>query len=143
MNLDLAVYGLKLDETQKKQLQEKGELGLVSGFKAGEKDFSLWVGLDKQLNKVVTRREKDIYIDKIFGVQLDSKQVEALKKGEGAVITTKNNKELFIRVMAGGTTADGLGVYKKEKAVELNLLKADNKTENQEKKNSKSKGPKI
>ncbi len=45
LNLDLPVYGLKLDENQKKQLLEKGELGLIPGFKSGDKEFSLWLGL--------------------------------------------------------------------------------------------------
>ncbi len=63
-----------------------------------------------------------------------------MKKGEGVLITTKNNKELFIKVAAAGTSSDGLGVYKKEKAIELGFLKSEDKKQSQEKKISNSKG---
>lgn len=134
LNLDLPIYGVKLDENQKKTLSENGELGLVQGFKAGDKEFALWVGLDKQLNKVVTKPEKSVYIDKVFGVTLDDNQKKDLKSGQGTLITTKNNKELYIRVMAGGTSSDGLGVYQKTKALELGFIKENTPEKEEEKK---------
>lgn len=142
LNLDLPIYGMVLTPEQKEQINKTGELGLVPGFKANDKDFSLWIGLDKDLNKVVTRREKDIYIDKIYGAELKEDQKNLLKKGEGVLITTKNQKELYVKIAAGGTSNDGLGVYRKEKAIELGLLK-ESKKESQEKKTSQSRGQKM
>lgn len=135
LNLDLPVYGVKLNDEQKQTLIQKGELGLVSGFKSGDKDFSLWVGLDKELNKVVTKRENDVYIDKVYGVQLSEMQKNELKKGNGVEIKDKN---LFIKVSAAGTSSNSLGVYKTEKAIELGLMK---KVE--EKKNGRGTGMKM
>jgi len=136
LNLDLPVYGVKLNDEQKQMLTEKGELGLVSGFKSGEKDFSLWVGLDKGLNKVVTKRENDVYIDKVFGVQLNDTEKAELKKGNGIHL---KEKDLFIRVNAAGSSSNSLGVYKTEKAIELGLMKKPE----EEKKNSRGTGMKM
>lgn len=135
LNLDLPVYGVKLNDEQKQTLIQKGELGLVSGFKSGDKEFSLWVGLDKELNKVVTKRESDVYIDKVYGVQLSEMQKSELKKGNGVEIKDKN---LFIKVSAAGTSSNSLGVYKTEKAIELGLMKKA-----EEKKNGKGTGMKM
>lgn len=140
LDLDRPVYGLKLDEGQKEQLKKTGELGLVSGFKSNEgKEYSLWVAVDTKLNKVVTARENDIYIDKIFGVATTEDQKNKIKSGEGALIEIKD-KKYFIQASAATTKSDGLKSYTEEKAKEFKLIPEENK---EEKKNSKAKGMKV
>lgn len=140
LDLDRPIYGLKLNEEQKSQLKKTGELGLVSGFKTKEgKDFNLWVSLDSKLNKVVTARENDIYIDKIFGVVPTDEQKNKIKSGEGALLEIKD-KKYFIQASAATTKADGIKSFTEEKAKEFKLIPEDKK---EEKKNSKAKGMKV
>lgn len=140
LNLERPIYGLKLDENQKNKLEKTGELGLVSGFKTTEgKDYNLWVSLDTKLNKVVTKRENDIYIDKIFGATPTEEQKNKIKSGEGALIEIKD-KKYFIQASAATTKVDGLKSYTEEKAKEFKLISEDTK---EEKKNSKTKGMKV
>ena len=140
LDLDRPIYGLKLNEEQKNQLKKTGELGLVQGFKTKEgKDFNLWVSLDSKLNKVVTARENDIYIDKIFGVVPTDEQKNKIKSGEGALLEIKD-KKYFIQASAATTKADGIKSFTEEKAKEFKLIPEDKK---EEKKNSKAKGMKV
>lgn len=140
LNLERPIYGVKLDEDQRKQLEKTGELGLVSGFKTTEgKDYNLWVSLDTKLNKVVTKRENDIYIDKIFGATPTEDQKNKIKSGEGALIEIKE-KKYFIQASAATTKVDGLKSYTEEKAKEFKLIPSEEK---EEKKNSKAKGMKV
>ena len=139
LNLERPIYGKVLDVEQKQKLQKTGELGLVQGFKSGEgKEFNLWVSLDKGLNKVVTARENDIYIGKIFGVSPSEKQLQELKSGNGTIIEIKG-KNYFIQPSAASSKADGIKSYTEEKAKELKLITE----EKEEKKNDKSKGVKL
>lgn len=140
LNLERPIYGVKLDEDQRKQLEKTGELGLVSGFKTKEdKDYNLWVSLDTKLNKVVTKRENDIYIDKIFGATPTEDQKSKIKSGEGVLIEIKD-KKYFIQASAATTKVDGLKSYTEEKAKEFKLIPS---VEKEEKKNSKAKGMKV
>lgn len=139
LDLDRPVYGLKLNEDQKNQLRKTGELGLVSGFQSKDKEYNLWVSVDTKLNKVVTARENDIYIDKIFGASPTEEQKNKIKSGEGALIEIKD-KKYFIQASAATTKADGLKSYTEEKAKEFKLIPDENK---EEKKNSKTKGIKV
>jgi hypothetical protein len=140
LNLERPIYGLKLDENQRKQLEKTGELGLISGFKTSDnKDYNLWVSLDSKLNKVVTKRENDIYIDKIFGVTTTEEQKNKLKSGEG-ILMDINTKKYFIQASAATTKVDGLKNYTEEKAKEFKLIPS---AEKEEKKNSKTKGMKV
>jgi len=139
LNLERPIYGKVLDAEQKQKLQKTGELGLVQGFKSGAgKEFSLWVSLDKDLNKVVTARENEIYIGKIFGVTPNEKQLQELKSGIGTILEIKG-KNYFIQPSAASTKADGIKMYSEEKAKELKLITE----EKEEKKNDKSKGVKL
>lgn len=139
LNLERPIYGKVLDAEQKQKLQKTGELGLVQGFKSGAgKEFNLWVSLDKDLNKVVTARENEIYIGKIFGVTPNEKQLQELKSGSGTILEIKG-KNYFIQPSAASTKADGIKMYSEEKAKELKLITE----EKEEKKNDKSKGVKL
>jgi len=133
LNLDRPVYGMQLNESQKEQLKNTGELGLVDGFtrKSGEQ-FKLWVSLDKELNKVVTKSANDIYLGHIFGVQPSEKQVAELKQGKGVVMDVKG-QNYFFQVSAATQKLNGIKSFKEETAKELGLIA---KEENQ-KKNSK------
>lgn len=139
LNLDRPIYGKSLDTEQKEKLSATGELGLVKGFQnAKGEEYSLWVSLDKQLNKVVTARESDIYIGKFFGVALNEKQLQDIRSGSGTIIEV-NNKNYFIQASAATTKADGIKSYSEEKAKEFKLIPEDK----EEKKNDKSKGMKL
>lgn len=139
LNLERPIYGKVLDAEQKQKLQKTGELGLVQGFKSGAgQEFNLWVSLDKGLNKVVTARENDIYIGKIFGVTPNEKQLQELKSGNGTIIEIKG-KNYFIQPSAASSKADGIKSYSEEKAKELKLIQEAK----EEKKNEKSKGVKL
>jgi hypothetical protein len=139
LNLDRPIYGKVLDADQKEKLIKTGELGLVKGFSSTEgKEFNLWVSLDSKLNKVVTARENQIYIGKIFGVIPNEKQLEELKSGKGTVMEIKG-KNYFIQPSAASNNADGIKNYTVEKAKELKLIHE----EQEEKKNDKSKGAKL
>lgn len=138
LNLERPIYGKVLDEAQREQLKKTGELGLVDGFKTGEnKDFKLWVSLDTALNKVVTARENDIYIGKIFGVQPNEKQLEDLRSGKGTLLDVKG-KNYFFQASAASTKADRIKSFSEEKAKEFKLI-----PETEEKKNTKSRGVKL
>ena len=134
LNID-KVYGMSLTEDQKERLNKTGELGLVEGFKSGDKNYALWLSVDKDLNCVVTKREKDININKIYGVETTEAQKEQLKKGEGVLLDVKG-KKLYVMVSAAHSKPDGLKIYSKEKAIELNFIKE----EKAEKKKSNDKG---
>jgi hypothetical protein len=139
LNLERPIYGKVLDAEQKQKLQKTGELGLVQGFKSGAgQEFNLWVSLDKGLNKVVTARENDIYIGKIFGVTPNEKQLQELKSGNGTILEIKG-KNYFIQPSAASSKADGIKSYTEEKAKELKLIQEAK----EEKKNEKSKGIKL
>lgn len=139
LNLDRPIYGKSLDAEQKERLLKTGELGLVGGFKTAKGDeYSLWVSLDKNLNKVVTARENDIYIGKFFGVAPNEKQLQEIKTGAGTIIEV-NNKNYFIQASAATNKADGLKSYTEEKAREFKLIPE----QKEEKKNDKSKGMKL
>lgn len=143
IKLDRSIYGKILDEKQQTQLKETGELGLVTGFKSGGgKEFNLWVSLDTKLNKVVTARENDIYIGKIYGVTTTPEQQNELKEGKGTTILIKN-KPYYVKPSAASQSADGLQIYKEEKAKELNLIKESPNSLTEEKKNNKTKGMKL
>ena len=140
-NIDSPIYGKELTIQDKEQLKKTGEIGLVKDF-VNTNDgtmYNLWVGVDIKLNKVVTRRENDININMIFGVETSDKQRQALLKGEGQVINfTKKNGDktsLFVQPSAASTKRDGLKTFNVEKAKELGLLP--------EKKNNKSNGIKV
>jgi hypothetical protein len=136
LNLERPIYGKVLDANQKAQLQKTGELGLVEGFKSREgKEFSLWVSLDNSLNKVVTAKENDIYLGKIFGVVPNEKQLQDLKSGVGTLLEVKD-KKYFMMASASSNKADGIKSYGEEKARELKLIP----DVSEEKKNSKGKG---
>lgn len=139
LNLERPIYGKVLDAEQKQKLQKTGELGLVQGFKSGTgQEFNLWVSLDKGLNKVVTARENDIYLGKIFGVTPNEKQLQELKSGNGTILEIKG-KNYFIQPSAASSKADGIKSYTEEKAKELKLIQEAK----EEKKNEKSKGVKL
>lgn len=139
LNLERPIYGKVLDAEQKQKLQKTGELGLVQGFKSGTgQEFNLWVSLDKGLNKVVTARENDIYLGKIFGVTPNEKQLQELKSGSGTILEIKG-KNYFIQPSAASSKADGIKSYTEEKAKELKLIQEAK----EEKKNEKSKGVKL
>lgn len=139
LKLERPIYGKTFSPEQKEQLTKTGELGLVNGFTNAEgKEYSLWVSVDKQLNKVVTAREHDIYIGKIFGVTPTEKQLQEIKSGAGTIIE-KNDKKYFIQASAATNKADGLKSYSYEKAKEFKLIPE----EKEEKKNDKSKGVKL
>lgn len=139
LNLDRPIYGKVLDQAQKDQLQKTGELGLVEGFKTAEgKEFKLWVSLDKDLNKVVTARENQIYVGKIFGVVPNEKQIQELKSGQGTLLEIKG-KNYLIQPSAAVKDADGIKSYNEAKAKELKLIPEIE----EEKKNSKTKGVRV
>ena len=140
LNLDRPVYGVQLNQEQKDKLTKTGELGLVNGFKAGDKEYSLWVSLDKDLNSVVTKRENDIYLNKIYGVTLNEEQKNKIKSGEGALVEIKKGENVFVLASAASSKQDGLKIYSEEKAREFKLLKQE--APDGEKKKS-SKGIKI
>lgn len=141
LNLDTPFYGRDFTSEEKKTLKETGELGLVSGFvnqKTGEV-YNLWVSVDNRLNKVVSRRENDIRIEKVYGTETTKAQRENLSKGIGQVIEIKKTdgtkKALFIQPSAASTKNDGLRTFGMEKAKELGLL--------DEKKKEKSKSRRV
>jgi len=141
LNLNNPVLGLSLNEDQKKQLMDTGELGLVDNFvntKTGEVTKK-WVSLDIQLNKIVTRPEKSIFIDKMYGRDLSQNEKETLQRGEGLLLEfNKNNGEKFkqfIKVSAASTKLNGLKAYSEETAKKLNLIQMP---EDHSKKKSKS-----
>lgn len=140
LNLDRPVYGVNLNQEQKEKLTKTGELGLVGGFKSGDKDYSLWVSLDRELNAVVTKRENDIYLNKIYGVTLNEEQKNKIKSGEGALVEIKKGENVFVLASAASSKQDGLKIYSEEKAKEFKLLKQEEGTE--EKKKNKT-GMKI
>jgi len=133
LDLSRPIYGLELTDVQKKQLETTGELGLVSGFKSGDKDFKLWVSLDKELNSVVTKRENDVYINKVYGVELKEEQKNDLKSGKGILVELNNNKKLFVQVSAASLKSDGIKVYSEEKAKEFKLIPEEKKNESKKK----------
>lgn len=140
LNLERPIYGKNFDAAQIDKLKTTGELGLVEGFKSKEgKEFNLWVSLDKELNKVVTKRETDIYIGQIFGVTTNTEQQEKLKSGQGVVLPLKNGKEYYFSVSAATKNANGLKSFTADKAKEFGLIPK----QEEEKKNTKSKGMKI
>lgn len=141
LNLERPVYGKTFDAGQLEKLNTTGELGLVEGFKTNSgKEFSLWVSVDKELNKVVTKRENDVYIGQIFGVNTTEEQKATLKKGEGIVLPLKNGSEYYFSVSAATKNANGLKSFTADKAKEFGLIPKEQK---EEKKNSKTKGMKI
>lgn len=130
LNLDLPVYGVKLNDAQKEKIQKDGDLGLVTGFKTkDDKEFSLWVSLDKDLNKIVTKPEYAINLDMFFGVKLNDEQKTSLKSGLPTNIEVKG-KTYSVTASAATNSADGLN----KKAVE------DKKNEKLETKKEKGKG---
>jgi hypothetical protein len=141
LNLERPIYGKTFDAGQIEKLKTTGELGLVEGFKSNTgKEFSLWVSLDKDLNKVVTKRENDVYIGQIFGVNTSEEQKAALKKGEGIVLPLKNGTEYYFSVSAATKNANGLKSFTAEKAKEYGLIPKEQK---EEKKNTKTRGLKV
>lgn len=139
LNLERPIYGKVLDADQKEKLLKNGELGLVQGFKSGQgQEFNLWVSLDKSLNKILTARENEIYLGKIFGVAPNEKQLQELKSGSGTILEIKG-KNYFIQPSAASSKADGIKMYSEEKAKELKLIQEVK----EEKKNDKSKGVKL
>jgi len=141
LNLDAPFYGRTFSDEEKKTLKETGELGLVSDFvnqKTGE-FYKLWVSVDNKLNKVVSRRENDIKIEKIYGTETSKEQRANLSKGIGQVVEIKKTdgtkKPLFIQPSAASTKNDGLRTFGMEKAKELGLL--------DEKKKEKSKSRRV
>lgn len=141
LNLDAPLYGRDFTNEEKKQLQKTGELGLVKDFtnhQTGEM-YNLWVSVDVKLNKVVTKREKGIRIENMFGTKTTKAQKEGFLKGQGQVINFKKTDgtkmSLFIQPSAASTKNDGLRTFQVEKAKELGLIP--------EKKNSNSNGQKL
>ncbi|POS00916.1 hypothetical protein Q361_11719 [Flavobacterium croceum DSM 17960] len=135
LNLDKPVYGQELTEAQKSQLKTTGELGLVA-FKSGAKDFNLWVSVDPKLNQVVTKGERDVNIKFVFGTPVSEEAQNLLKKGEGAVVTLKNNEKIYMAVSAASNKADGIKTYSYAKALEFGLIKE--KAEEQTQKKTKT-----
>ena len=141
LNLERPVYGKTFDAGQLEKLNTTGELGLVEGFKTNSgKEFSLWVSVDKELNKVVTKRENDVYIGQIFGVNTTEEQKATLKKGEGIVLPLKNGSEYYFSVSAATKNANGLKSFTADKAKEFGLIPKEQK---EEKKNTKTRGLKV
>ena len=129
LNLDAPLYGRQFTADEKERLKTSGELGLVTGFvnKQTGEVFNAWVGLDTKLNKVVTRRENDIYLDRIFGVQLTDKQKNELKSGNGTIIeftkkATNEKHQVYVQASASTTRAEGTRTYNLDKAKELGIL---------------------
>lgn len=142
LNLDRPVYGLQLDEQQKEDLTNKKDIGLIQGFKSKDgNEYSLWVSLDDQLNKVVTKPERAININMIFGVKTTEEQREQLKSGQGAVIINKKGDEQLFKASAATKRADGLNSTKIEKKVDEK--QSQSKEVDKEEKKSKSKGVKM
>lgn len=140
LNLERPIYGKTFDAAQIDKLKTTGELGLVEGFKSKEgKEFNLWVSLDKELNKVVTKRENDVYIGQIFGVNTTEEQKAQLKSGQGVVLPLKNGNEYYFAVSAATKSANGLKSFTADKAKEFGLIPK----QEEEKKNTKSKGMKV
>lgn len=141
LNLERPIYGKTFDAAQIEKLKTSGELGLVEGFKTNAgKEFSLWVSVDKELNKVVTKRENDVYIGQIFGVNTSPEQQAQLKKGEGIVLPLNNGKDYYFSVSAATKNANGIKSFTADKAKEYGLIP---KEEKEEKKNTKTRGLKV
>lgn len=139
LNLDNKIFGLEFTPEQKEQLKKTGELGLVDGFvntNTGEISKQ-WVSVDSQLNKVVTRPEKSVYIDKMFGRQLTADEKNRLQKGEGLLLEFKKNQggtfKQYVQVSAASTSYNGLRTFSEQKAKELNLGSDDKKKITKEK----------
>ncbi len=140
LDLERPIYGKTFDATQIEKLKTTGELGLVEGFKSSTgKEFNLWVSVDKELNKVVTKRENDVYLGQIFGVTTTPEQQAKLKNGEGVVLQLKNAKDYYFSVSAATKSANGLKSFTADKAKEFGLIPK----QEEEKKNTKSKGMKV
>lgn len=140
LNLDRPIYGKSLDEAQKEQLKKTGELGLVDGFRKadGSGEYKLWVALDASLNKVITARENEIYVNKIFGVTLNENQLQDVRSGKGTLLEV-NGKNWFFQPSAAATQSNRIKSFTEEKAREFKLIPE----EKQEKKNDKSKGVRL
>lgn len=131
--LDKPVYGEKLTAVEKKKLIETGEIGLKNFInKTTGEEFKAWVGLDRGLNKVVTRPEKSIRLNKIYGQELKDTQKESLKNGKA--ITLESDKGKFVvQVSAATTKGDGLRSFSYEKALEKNLISETKKNNKKQK----------
>jgi hypothetical protein len=86
--LDLSqMYGRKFSETEIKQLEKTGNLGLVDGFtnKGTGEIFKAWIGVDKGLNKLMATPEWKINVNKIRGNETTPEEQESLKQGKGII----------------------------------------------------------
>lgn len=143
VNLDTKVNDLKsnliqhefLSEDQKKRILNTGELGLVDIKKPGLNQIEkMWVSVDKELNKLIFKNEKEIRIDGVYGVPTTEYEKNKLKSGEGTLMEILG-ENYFVFASAASKNSDGLRIFTEEKARELKLIPE----ENQEKTNDKTK----
>lgn len=131
-NLDLTSYmGKEFTKAQQKQLEQNGELGLVKDFvvkngdRAGEL-FNLWIGVDKQLNKIVSRPERSVRIEQYRGKRLTQEEKTALQSGKGVLLTLPKKDggsyQSYVMVSAASTAADGMRSFSYEQAKKFGLL---------------------
>lgn len=135
LNLDNKVLGRELSPVEKKQLGDTNELGLIDNFvntKSGEISKK-WVSVDLGLNKVVTRPENSVYLDKIFGAVPTKAEKAKLEKGEAVLMNfTKKDKtkyKMLVQISAASTSLNGIKTYSEAKAKELGLLNDDTKAQ--------------
>lgn len=144
LNLDKSIYSYKLDDSEKKQIQEafenKNETAYDIGLKkielvdpgTGEvEEFNVYIALDPDLQKLITRSEKSINIDKVFGVVTTDKQKEELKKGKYVEVdfkaknSTKTEKRI-IKIAASSTRKDGIYFLEKDHKIAAKILEKKN-----------------
>lgn len=112
----------KLNQAQRNHLSKTGELGLVTLTSIiTNKKYKRWVSVDKELNLIVTKREKDINIDNIFGKVTSPEQKEKFKAGEGVLLDIKGTN-YFIIASASSKNSDGFRTFTESKAREFKLL---------------------
>lgn len=112
----------KLNQEQKEQLKKTGELGLVNLTSViTNKDSKLWVSVDKDLNKIVTKKNDDIKINKIFGATTTEEEKTKLRSGEGILLDLKGTN-YFIIASAASKNSDGLRTFTESKAREFKLI---------------------
>lgn len=135
IDFDQSVYGRKFNEKEKKQLSETGELGLVNGFvnKSTGEIYKLWVSVDKPLNKIVTKPENAIYIDKFYGQELNQKQKKSLMAGKGAEVDFKKSngqeKKYYIEASAASLRKEGIKNISDKRAAKIGLIPEQEKKE--------------
>lgn len=130
-------YGIdrfKLNQKQKEQLKNTGELGLVNlTSSVTNKVSKLWVSVDRELDTIVTKKSHAIEINTIFGTPTTEEQKNKLKSGEGILLDIKG-KNYFVIASAASKNSDGLRVFHESKARELKLIPKQNLEQSDKKK---------